>query len=76
MRDINAQEVTKAVSHLFQEANCYLPEDVIASLKQARESEESPSHSHIPWHLDLRGLWPYAGHIPRRRYSGRASRCR
>jgi len=42
MRDIDAKEVSKTVSSLFQEANFFLPEDVIASLKRARESEESP----------------------------------
>ena len=42
MRDIDAKEVSKTVSRLFQEANFFLPEDVIASLKRARESEESP----------------------------------
>jgi fumarate hydratase subunit alpha len=42
MRDINAKEVSQTVSRLFQEANFFLPEDVIASLKRARESEESP----------------------------------
>lgn len=42
MRDIKAKEVTKTVSRLFQEANLFLPDDVLASLKQARDSEESP----------------------------------
>ncbi len=42
MRDIEAQEITKTVSRLFQEANFFLPDDVLASLKQARETEESP----------------------------------
>ena len=42
MRDINVNEVTKAVSQLFQEACYYLPEDVLNALKQAREAEESP----------------------------------
>jgi fumarate hydratase subunit alpha len=42
MRDIRAKEVTKAVSHLFQEACYELPEDVLASLRKAREAEESP----------------------------------
>ena len=42
MRDIDSKEVTKTVSRLFQDANFFLPEDVLASLKQARESEESP----------------------------------
>jgi len=42
MRDIEAQEITKTVSRLFQEANFFLPDDVLASLRQARETEESP----------------------------------
>jgi fumarate hydratase subunit alpha len=42
MRDIDANEVAKTVSRLFQEANFFLPEDVVASLKQAGETEESP----------------------------------
>jgi len=41
MREIDVQEVTKTVSQLFQEACHYLPEDVLTSLKQAREAEES-----------------------------------
>lgn len=42
MRDIDSKEVTQAVSRLFQEANLFLPEDVLASLREARETEESP----------------------------------
>ena len=42
MRDIDSKEVTQAVSHLFQEANLFLPEDVLASLREARKTEESP----------------------------------
>ncbi len=42
MRDIAAKEVTRVVSRLFQEANFSLPDDVLAALKQARETEESP----------------------------------
>jgi len=42
MRDIEAKEVTKTVSHLFQEACYKLPDDVLAALRQAREAEESP----------------------------------
>ncbi|MFC1906300.1 fumarate hydratase [Chloroflexota bacterium] len=42
MRDIKAQEITKTVSRLFQEANFFLPSDVMASLQQARKTEESP----------------------------------
>jgi fumarate hydratase subunit alpha len=42
VREIEAKEITGTVSRLFQEACHYLPEDVIAALKQAREAEESP----------------------------------
>ena len=42
MRDVEAKEITRAVSRLFQEANYFLPDDVLASLEQARETEESP----------------------------------
>ena len=42
MRDIDCKQITETVSSLFQEACHYLPEDVLASLKQAREAEESP----------------------------------
>ena len=41
MREIEAKEITQTVSQLFQEANFFLPDDVLASLKQAREAEES-----------------------------------
>jgi len=41
MREIEAKEITQTVSQLFQEANFFLPDDVLASLKQARETEES-----------------------------------
>ena len=42
MRDIDSKKITETVSNLFQEACLYLPEDVLAALKQAREKEESP----------------------------------
>ena len=42
MRDINAQEVTKAVTRLCKEANFFLPEDVLSALQEARKMEESP----------------------------------
>lgn len=42
MRDIESKEVSKVVSRLVQEANYFLLDDVLASLKQARETEESP----------------------------------
>lgn len=42
MRDIDCKLITETVSHLFQEACLYLPGDVLAALKRARENEESP----------------------------------
>jgi fumarate hydratase subunit alpha len=42
MREIEAREITKTVSRLFQEACHYLPEDVITVIRKAREAEESP----------------------------------
>ncbi len=43
MRDIDCRQITKTVSNLFQEACVYLPEDILAAIKRARESEESPA---------------------------------
>ena len=42
MRDIASKDVTKTVSRLFQESCHYLPDDVLISLKKAREAEKSP----------------------------------
>jgi len=42
MRDIESKKITETVADLFQEACLYLPEDVLAVLKKAREKEESP----------------------------------
>ena len=42
MRDIEAKEITTAISRLFQEACYQLPDDVLAAYRQAREVEESP----------------------------------
>jgi len=42
VREIKVSDVTETVSRLFQESCYHLPEDVLASLKQAREAEESP----------------------------------
>jgi fumarate hydratase subunit alpha len=42
MREIEAKEVTKTVSRLFQEACHYLPQDVVAVIRKARDAEESP----------------------------------
>ncbi|MBC8275321.1 MAG: fumarate hydratase [Chloroflexi bacterium] len=43
MRVIDSKKIIEAVSHLFQEACLYLPEDVLAALKETREREESPT---------------------------------
>ena len=42
MRDVDAKEITKTVTHLFLEANFYLTDDVLESLKKAKDTEESP----------------------------------
>lgn len=42
MREVDVNEVTKTVSRLCQEANFFLPEDVLDALKKARKTEESP----------------------------------
>ena len=41
MRDIDAIEVTKTITHLFLEANYYLTGDVLSALKKAKDTEES-----------------------------------
>jgi fumarate hydratase subunit alpha len=41
LRKIDAKEITAAVSRLSREANFSLPDDVLAALKKARETEES-----------------------------------
>ena len=41
MREIPVNKVSEIVSHLFQEACCHLPEDVLTALKRARGREES-----------------------------------
>ena len=42
MRDIDCKQITETVSSLFQEGCLFLPEDVLAALKKARDKEESP----------------------------------
>jgi len=42
MREIDSKQITETVSNLFQEACVYLPEDVLAALNQAKETEGSP----------------------------------
>lgn len=42
MREISASAITETIARLCQEANFYLPQDVIDALKRARKSEESP----------------------------------
>jgi fumarate hydratase subunit alpha len=42
MKEIKASEITKTVARLCQEANFELGEDVLAALKQAQKTEQSP----------------------------------
>ena len=43
MRSINAADITEAVANLFKQANYNLGADVLAALKKARKTEESPA---------------------------------
>jgi fumarate hydratase subunit alpha len=42
VREISVSEITKAIADLCQQANYYLPDDVLNALKCAQEEEESP----------------------------------
>jgi len=42
MRDIDCKQITETISKLFQDACLYLPEDVMAVIKRAKENEKSP----------------------------------
>jgi fumarate hydratase subunit alpha len=42
VREIRAEEVTQAVAQMAKEANFFLPEDVLNSIRQAVDTEESP----------------------------------
>ncbi|MCD6599678.1 MAG: fumarate hydratase [Dehalococcoidia bacterium] len=42
MREINVEDITKTVAHLFEHSCHYLTDDVLAALKQARGKEKSP----------------------------------
>jgi len=42
MREIDVKEVTKTVARLFMDANYYLTDDVLATIKKAAQNEESP----------------------------------
>jgi len=42
MREIKTDDIIKAVAQLFEHSCHYLPEDVVAALKQARGKEKSP----------------------------------
>ncbi len=42
MRDIDASLITQTVARLCQEANFFLPDDVLQALTEARDKEDSP----------------------------------
>ncbi len=48
MREIAANAISETVVRLCQEANYYLPDDVLAALRTAREREEAPRASAVP----------------------------
>jgi len=47
MREIEASAITQVIVQLCQEANFVLGEDVIAALKQAQQTEESPEGKEV-----------------------------
>ncbi|HJW88198.1 MAG TPA: fumarate hydratase [Dehalococcoidia bacterium] len=42
MREIEASLITETIARLCQEANYFLPEDMLRALKESRETEKSP----------------------------------
>jgi fumarate hydratase subunit alpha len=42
MREIECKKISETVSSLFRQGCLYLPEDVLAAIKKARDKEESP----------------------------------
>jgi len=42
MREIKTENVTKTIARLFEHSCHYLPEDVLAAIRKAREKEKSP----------------------------------
>jgi fumarate hydratase subunit alpha len=47
MREISAQDITRTVSTLFQEANQFLTEDVLIAIKKAAQAEVSPEGKEV-----------------------------
>ena len=47
MRDLDVKEITRSVKHLSMEANYFLPNDVLKSLKDAYENEVSDNGKNI-----------------------------
>lgn len=47
MRKIDARKITELVKKLCMEANFYLEDDILAALKKAQETEESPAGKEI-----------------------------
>ncbi len=41
MREINVEEITRTVARLSAEASYFLPSDMLASLRESLEKEES-----------------------------------
>jgi len=42
MREVQVSDIRDAVSKMSQEANFFLPQDVLDALKKARSNEEAP----------------------------------
>lgn len=51
MREISVARITETVARLCQEANFFLPEDVLDALNQAMEKEQSPLAQETLWQI-------------------------
>ncbi len=47
MREIQTKDITQTVARLCQEANYFLPDDVLGALKKARAREEAPGAQQV-----------------------------
>jgi len=63
MREISADDITKTIARLCQEANFDLGEDVLDALKRARDKEESPLGQQVLEQIKSIVRQPYSSRI-------------
>lgn len=64
MREVTVTKVTEAIASLFQQACYNLPEDVLAALQNARNSEDSPAACDVLDRLLMNAELAARGQIP------------